>query len=101
MRKLEPDFCLRFNYLAQEGLIAENLQTEKGNNEPISQEEFRASKVYTASYPGDVTVGPLSCLRCRRSAPRAGSLLWKVARTLAQKEAQKNAASSLWNWQHE
>ena len=63
MRKLEPDSCLHFNYLAQEGLISENLQAEEGNNEPISQEEFRASKLGTASYSRDGTVGPLSCLR--------------------------------------
>lgn len=52
MRKREPDSCLRFNYLAQEGLISENLQAEDSINEPISQEEFRASKAWAASYPG-------------------------------------------------
>ena len=68
MRKLEPDSCLHFNYLAQEGLISENLQAEEGNNEPISQEEFRASKLCPASYSRDGTVGPLSCLRHLGSA---------------------------------
>lgn len=89
MRILEPASCLRFNYLAQEGLISENLQAKDDNNEPISQEEFRASKVCAASYPGDVTVGPLSCLRHCHVHPVPGGLTpVKGTRALADGEVE-------------